>query len=445
MALMINNLTGFGGGKLFSRPLTYTYLQTATTSTNATVTTFSSQNLGTADTNRYIIAVLNMISVSTTLPTISSITIGGVSASVATGTSADGTFNDTLSTTAIALVPTGTTGDVVITVATAQTSAVSCSLYSVVDENVQLYGSWGNRAENPVAYPVEIPAGAVMMAGLASNETVDGTTWTNLTEDVDGAWATENKNYSAASRSSSVSLNRFDVEALSTSSTEQCMAASAYAKIAPCSEVPLIFSLSSQGSATNATSYSLTAQPCGIASADRIIMITAAGYPVTGGASKGVSSITINGNATTQAVNSLTSASNDLFIASYYLAVPSGTTCDFVVTMTEIAGACATWVHSIYGSGGAPIATNVAESLTTTVAPSVTLPSGAAIVGVIVSDTPFGTTSTTDALVDFNTGSASGEGLFYCSYRSVSKPAGSYTNTVTFDTAVPNKASIVAW
>ena len=91
------------------------FLQSAASTSNAQNYTFSSQSLGTAASDRKIIACVNSSAVSSSLLSVSSVTIGGVSATEVVAGNADGN-NNQLQPFAIFIadVPSGTSGDVVV-------------------------------------------------------------------------------------------------------------------------------------------------------------------------------------------------------------------------------------------------------------------------------------------------------------------------------------------
>lgn len=91
---------------------TLSYLTNAVNGADASSFTFSSQTLGTAAADRYIIVHASGALVSGT-GTINSVTVGGVSATEVVGGTLPGQTTDYTSIW-IAAVPTGTTGDVVV-------------------------------------------------------------------------------------------------------------------------------------------------------------------------------------------------------------------------------------------------------------------------------------------------------------------------------------------
>ena len=93
--------------------MAFAHLQTTVDASDLTTYTFSSQNLGTAAPDRHIIVgVAARKGGSAT--TISSVTVGGVSATIVDQYS-NSDSNSNISGIAIASVPTGTTGDIVVT------------------------------------------------------------------------------------------------------------------------------------------------------------------------------------------------------------------------------------------------------------------------------------------------------------------------------------------
>ena len=100
---------------------------------DASVFTFSSQALGAAASDRYIVVGAGWRRVSTS-PTLTSITVGGVSCTIPAGAKLDGTVSGCA--LGIAAVPTGTTGDVVVTLShSCTTSSIGVwALYNVLSD-----------------------------------------------------------------------------------------------------------------------------------------------------------------------------------------------------------------------------------------------------------------------------------------------------------------------
>lgn len=159
---------------------TLTYLQTASSASDSSSYTFSSQNFGVADANRYIVAVIGSRK-SGASANVTSATIGGVSATIVANNPAFVT-NTGYAGIAIAAVPTGTSGNVVINFSG---TMVRCTvgLYSVVGINPTVYSTLevdGSTLSGSIS-----TVGGGITIGVATNSVNNAFTWTNLTEDYD--------------------------------------------------------------------------------------------------------------------------------------------------------------------------------------------------------------------------------------------------------------------
>lgn len=172
------------------------FLQSTSSGTDLQTYTFSSQNLGTASSDRYILVAIvardseNNIS-------INSLTVGGVTATISTQAARNDTSNSSLVGIGIAAVPTGTTGDVVVQF---NTTVLRCgiALYSATALNPTYYGK-SSVALNDPSTTVNVPAnGYVLAVGTTASATATAT-WTGLTENVDAAVGAEASRIYAAS------------------------------------------------------------------------------------------------------------------------------------------------------------------------------------------------------------------------------------------------------
>jgi hypothetical protein len=165
---------------------TVTYLQSTNSTSDLTTYTFSTQNLGTAASDRYII-VNAATSVSSGAGSISSVTVQGISAtSVVSKTQAANTAN--VNTLWIVAVPTGTTGNVVVT---AGSAAVRCGIAlwsatglgsataydTAVDDTVL-----GVNPSASTTIDCEANGFIVSSSMIGNNATTSGCAWTGLTE-----------------------------------------------------------------------------------------------------------------------------------------------------------------------------------------------------------------------------------------------------------------------
>ena len=161
---------------------TRTFLQGAADNSNLTTYTFSSQNLGTADGARLIIC--GIASRAGGSSTISSVTIGGVSATIVVqiNTSADSGWNS--AGIVIAAVPTGTTGDVVITFSAGQ-ARCAIALYSTIDTASETASDTDSNAAADPSVSIDCPASGYIIAVACFSVGTGTTTWTGVTEDYD--------------------------------------------------------------------------------------------------------------------------------------------------------------------------------------------------------------------------------------------------------------------
>jgi hypothetical protein len=164
------------------------YLQTATNTTDASSYTFSAQALGAAAADRYIVVGIGGRNGAASLA-ISSVTIGGVSATVIKQQSSTGTASGGTGTTsaglAIAAVPSGTTGDIVVNFSATSLRCV-CSMWRMTG----LVSATANDSQSSTATPpsagVAIPTDGAAIGMVAGGQNASPTvTWTNLTEQYD--------------------------------------------------------------------------------------------------------------------------------------------------------------------------------------------------------------------------------------------------------------------
>jgi hypothetical protein len=159
------------------------HVSNAVDASNGTAYTFSSQALGAAATDRRIVVAVG--SAGNTTGTASAVTVGGVSATQVAE------YTDSVNTSSIwwAEVPTGTTGDVVVTF-TGGKSDCGIVCYRLTGADMVLSRATdGTGTSSPEAFSgtVGTPNNAVVIANVMWNGTAQRTTaWTGgVTEDVD--------------------------------------------------------------------------------------------------------------------------------------------------------------------------------------------------------------------------------------------------------------------
>lgn len=145
--------------------------------TNLTTYTFSSQTLGTAAANRKII--ICVAGNGGNAGAVSSLTVGGISATNVIAVSDGGTVQSEIW---VADVPTGTTGDVVVTFSTAK-ARCGIGVYRAIGSQSTANATASSTAD-PMSASLFIPYNGIGI-GVAQDISTSTYTWTNLTEDYD--------------------------------------------------------------------------------------------------------------------------------------------------------------------------------------------------------------------------------------------------------------------
>jgi hypothetical protein len=158
-----------------------TYLQSATDTADLSTYTFASQNLGSASSDRYIIVSFTTRLLGTSTVTINSVTVAGVSATIIAQlrTSSSNTNAVCL---AIAAVPTGTSGDVVVVISRTALRA-NIQLYSATGIDPTVVDSATSGVASPT-YAIDVPADGIAVAALMAAN-VSSCAWSGLTERYD--------------------------------------------------------------------------------------------------------------------------------------------------------------------------------------------------------------------------------------------------------------------
>lgn len=170
-----------------------TFLQTSGDGTNLTTYTFSAENLGAANAERYIIVGVTGRSSDGGARTLSSVTVGGVGATINVQVHSSGNT----AAVAIAKVPTGTTGDVVLVWSSTMGNA-DIGLWRVTDVTSTTANDTLSSTADPPSDTINVNADGIVIAISKSDAGGDTTTWAGITEDFDAADSAGN-NYSGAS------------------------------------------------------------------------------------------------------------------------------------------------------------------------------------------------------------------------------------------------------
>jgi len=207
---------------------TITYLQLTKDATDLSTYTFASVNFGTASSDRRIIVAINGRTQDGTSSgsVISSVTIGGVSATIAVQAQNSGNTTGI----AIAAVPTGTSGDVVVVFAETMTNA-DIATYSTTGVSSDTAFSTGTSTANPLTANINVEAGGIAVALAKSDDGAATATWAGLTERYDEADANTN-DLSGASSAFATTQTGLTVSCTWTSSVRPVYAAASFSPTA---------------------------------------------------------------------------------------------------------------------------------------------------------------------------------------------------------------------
>lgn len=184
--LMVNNLVGFGaGGATPSAVVAASQTDTGAASSGGTDTfSFTSKSFGAASSDRQIVVFIAGSGI-TSGRTISSVTIGGVSATqivAATNNQHAGIWS--------ASVPTGTTGTVTVVWSGADMTICGCVIYAMTGASTTAHdtGSDITPSGSDMSDTINVAANGAVIAGVHMNQSPTLTaSWTGVTEDVDQA------------------------------------------------------------------------------------------------------------------------------------------------------------------------------------------------------------------------------------------------------------------
>jgi hypothetical protein len=186
-------------------PATISFTDSLLDTNTLTTYTESGRAIGTAHSTRQVVACFSSQINSGNDPTVVSVTIGGVAATLVV---ASATLGSTPGNWMYkAAVPTGTTADVVIVFGQAQ---VRCfiSLFAMYNADTTAHDTGTAANADPLTDTLNIPAGGVAVAGaqVIGNCTF---TWTNLTEGNDtssGTWAQSAASAAFATQQTALSI-----------------------------------------------------------------------------------------------------------------------------------------------------------------------------------------------------------------------------------------------
>lgn len=165
------------------------FLQGSMDISDLTTYTFASQNLGAADPNRWIVVCVG--GAHNAARSISSVTVGGVSATKIVQAEGSTVFRHT--SIWVAYVPTGTSGDIVVTWSGA-IGRCGYSAYSLITASAPTT-AFDTQTDltltsSYLSVSINRPAGGVIVASTINiSSTTTSVTWAGTTEDYDEKWS----------------------------------------------------------------------------------------------------------------------------------------------------------------------------------------------------------------------------------------------------------------
>jgi hypothetical protein len=170
---------------------TRTWIAATADTTDQTTYTFTGASIGTASADRIVVVAILAREGGGTNRTLSSASIAGVSATIISNSGNVPTHADIV----IAPVPTGTTGDIVITFSAGMSRCV-IGVWSTTGMVSAATSADSSATSDPLSAVVDVPAAGVAF-GAAYDNGLTTVTWTNLTEDYDAQH--ESRTFSFAS------------------------------------------------------------------------------------------------------------------------------------------------------------------------------------------------------------------------------------------------------
>jgi hypothetical protein len=196
-------------------PLAVTFTDSDSSGSNSTTYTFTGLSIGTASATRYVIAGFAAEGGSPTAAT--NVTIGGVSATLLAGTGGYAAIY-------IALVPTGTTATVAITL-NAEASRCGVGVWTAANLSSASAQDTLTDTSDPLSGTIDVPReGAVIAIAAHGNSNGHLFTWTGATEDAEFDRGT-NRTMSVAHDEVAAGETGRTVSATTTTSTDLHMVA----------------------------------------------------------------------------------------------------------------------------------------------------------------------------------------------------------------------------
>lgn len=188
-------------------PPSYSFINSYSSTTDQTVYTFSSCDIGTAQSTRNV--VITITARSSSVRSISSVTIGGVTATQAAYISANS--NATIAAIYVASIPTGTTADVVVTFSGGMVRCL-IGVYALYNLNSSSTVNYGTSSDRGVTwYLTDVKPKDIIISTSLYQSNSYTCTWTGVNKDFETSL--ESSDMSSASIQSSTTSNNYEVAA----------------------------------------------------------------------------------------------------------------------------------------------------------------------------------------------------------------------------------------
>jgi hypothetical protein len=346
--LLVNHLTGFnvGGG---IDPVGLSFVTSTSSTTDLSTYTFAGQSLGAEASDRKIVVAVGAARAAAFA--LNTVTVGGVTAYKLVEREDNDGASEATASLWIADIPTGTTGDVVVTFSAA---AARCgvAIFRLTGSGPVSFTTLADGTDADPTGTIDVPANGGAIAVSYTNAATT-TTWTGLTErndtTMEGAFSSASDQFAALQEALTVTSNWV-------APSNSVMAVASFGP----ADIPSRLFCGEAFSTTDLSTYTFSTEDIGPAHASRLVVVAVKANRNAVGANS-VSSMTIGGVAATKAVDE---GGADRFIVEiWYASVPTGTTGDVVVTFANAQTDCGVLVYALYnlrsttptdtGSGGA--------------------------------------------------------------------------------------------
>lgn len=179
---LLTNSQSFYAPTVSPPPTVKTYITGTSSSSSATTFTFSSTSIGTASSDRLVVVVVEGRQ-AVADRTVSSVTIGGVTATIASGTNVPSKYPGCI---AYLTVTSGTTADIVVTFSGSTFGGCGIQVYTLtsLSSTTPVDSDQSGMVASPASVTLTTSSQGALIAGVGGNGGATGSiSWTGPTED----------------------------------------------------------------------------------------------------------------------------------------------------------------------------------------------------------------------------------------------------------------------